>query len=111
MSLPHKDRALRVRVVLYGVLRTAANTGRLELEVDAGTSVRQLVTRVVHTIARTEFEKSLIDAESQDPRPNALIIVSGTEIGALNGLDTALKEGDEILFLPVVHGGAERMKR
>jgi len=111
VSLPHEGRALRVRVVLYGVLRTTANTGQLELEVDAGTSVRQLVAKLVRTIARTEFEKSLIDADSQDARPNALIIISGTEIGALNGLGTTLKEGDEILFLPVVHGGAGPTKQ
>jgi len=111
VSLPHKDGALRVRVILYGVLRTTANVGRLELEVDTGTSVRQLVTKLVHMIARTEFEKSLIDPDSQDPRPNALIIISGTEIGALNSLDTTLKEGDEVLFLPVVHGGAGPTKR
>jgi len=32
-------------------------------------------------------------------------MVSGTEVGALNGLDTMLKDGDEIVFLPVAHGG------
>jgi hypothetical protein len=32
-------------------------------------------------------------------------MVSGTEVGALNGLDTSLRDGDEVVFLPVAHGG------
>lgn len=96
---------MRVRVKLYGVLKTAAKIENLELEIDMASTVRQLVGKLVETIARTEFETYLIDADLKDPRPNALIMVSGTEVGALNGLDTVLREGDEVVFLPVAHGG------
>jgi molybdopterin converting factor small subunit len=47
----------------------------------------------------------LVEGESMDPRPNALIMVSGREIGALDGLDTLLAEGDELSLLPIAHGG------
>jgi molybdopterin converting factor small subunit len=56
-------------------------------------------------IGRPEFETYLMDADTKDPRPNALILVSGTEIGALNGIDSTLRDGDEVVFLPVAHGG------
>jgi len=96
---------LRVHVKLYGVLKTAAKTERLELDFESSTSVRQLVNKLVSVIARPEFETYLIDADTKDPRPNALILVSGTEIGALNGIDSTLRDGDEVVFLPVAHGG------
>jgi molybdopterin synthase sulfur carrier subunit len=96
---------LRVRVKLYGVLKTTAKTGELELDFDASVSVRQLVSRLVNEIGRPEFETYLIDPELKDPRPNALILVSGTEVGALDGIDTMLRDGDEVVFLPVAHGG------
>jgi len=96
---------LRVHVKLYGVLKTAAKTERLELDFESPISIRQLVNRLVSVIARPEFETYLIDADTKDPRPNALILVSGTEIGALNGIDSTLRDGDEVVFLPVVHGG------
>jgi len=96
---------LRVRVKFYGVLKTAANTGGLELDFDGSVSVRQLVSKLVNVIGRNEFERYLIDADLKDPRPNALILVSGTEVGALNGIDTELRDGDEVVFLPVAHGG------
>jgi len=96
---------LRVRVRLYGVLKTAARVENLELDLGMSATVRELVRKLVDTVARAEFETYLIDAELKDPRPNALIMVSGTEVGALNGLDTVLRDGDEIVFLPVAHGG------
>lgn len=96
---------MRVHVKLYGVLKTAAKTERLELDFESPISIRQLVTKLVSVIARPEFETHLIDADTKDPRPNALILVSGTEIGALNGIDSTLRDGDEVVFLPVAHGG------
>lgn len=96
---------MRVHVKLYGVLKTAARTERLELDFESPISIRQLVNKLVSVIARPEFETYLIDADTKDPRPNALILVSGTEIGALNGIDSALRDGDEVVFLPVAHGG------
>ncbi len=96
---------MRVHVKLYGVLKTAAKTERLELDFESPISIRQLVNKLVSVIARPEFETYLIDADTNDPRPNALILVSGTEIGALNGIDSTLRDGDEVVFLPVAHGG------
>ena len=96
---------MRIRVRFYGVLKTAANTETLELTFDGAISVRQLVNKLVNMIARPEFETYLIDADTKDPRPNALILVSGTEIGALNGTGTMLRDEDEVVFLPVAHGG------
>lgn len=90
---------------LYGVLKTAANTNGLELDFDGPVSVRQLVSKLVEVIGRNEFERYLIDTDLKDPRPNTLILVSGTEVGALNGIDTELRDGDEVVFLPVAHGG------
>ncbi len=96
---------MRIRVRLYGVLKTAANTESLELTFDDAVTVRQLVNKLLNMIARPEFEACLIDADTKDPRPNALILVSGTEIGALNGVDTILRDEDEVVLLPVAHGG------
>jgi molybdopterin converting factor small subunit len=96
---------LRVHVKLYGVLKTAAKTERLELDFEGSISIQQLLIKLISVIARPELETCLIDAETKDPRPNTLILVSGTEIGALNGIDTMLEDGDEVIFLPVAHGG------
>jgi molybdopterin converting factor small subunit len=47
----------------------------------------------------------LIDPELDDPRTNALILVNGKEVSVLQGLNTKIKDGDELVLIPVVHGG------
>jgi molybdopterin converting factor small subunit len=34
-----------------------------------------------------------------------LVLVNGREISVLNGLETVVKAGDELVFVPVMHGG------
>jgi len=34
-----------------------------------------------------------------------LILVNDREIGVLNSLETKLNDGDEVVLVPVVHGG------
>jgi len=100
---------LRVRIKLYGVLKTAANIENLELDFEGPISVGQLVNKLVNVISHPEFDECMIDADTKDPRPNTLILVSGTEVGALHGIDTVLRDGDEVVFLPVAHGGSMTM--
>jgi molybdopterin converting factor small subunit len=52
-----------------------------------------------------ELEKTFRDDSLNDSRSNAIILVNGREISVLNGLETNLSNGDEIVFVPVVHGG------
>jgi molybdopterin converting factor small subunit len=35
----------------------------------------------------------------------AMILVNEVDIGLTGGLDTILKQGDELVVLPLVHGG------
>jgi molybdopterin converting factor small subunit len=51
------------------------------------------------------LKQTLIDPELEDPRPNTLILINGKEISVLNGLETMLKDEDEIIFIPVLHAG------
>jgi molybdopterin converting factor small subunit len=34
-----------------------------------------------------------------------LVLVNGKEISVLDRLETLIKDGDEVVFIPVVHGG------
>jgi molybdopterin synthase sulfur carrier subunit len=93
--------ALTVKFV--GALRHASGTGKLALGCPEGTSVRALIVKV--TGNAPELKRSLINQQLDPAYPNALILVNGKEISVLNGLDTKLKDGDEVVFVPVVHGG------
>jgi len=51
------------------------------------------------------FKRTLIDPDLENPRLNTLILVNEKEVSVLNGLETMLKDGDEVVFIPVLHAG------
>jgi len=94
---------VKVKVRLLGVFRGFSGKSGLILKLEKPT-----VGSAVHSLAKllpVEFGRLLIDSELNDPRPNALILLNGREISALNGLETSVGNGDEITLIPVSHGG------
>lgn len=65
--------------------------------------LKEVIKEIVEGMPR--LERTLVDPDLEDPRPNTLILVNGKEISVLNGLETMLKDGDEIVFIPVLHTG------
>ncbi len=93
---------MAVTVKFVGALKHASGVNSKVIEC-AECSVKELVCRISETLP--ELRRSLVAGEVNDFRPNALMLVNGREISILSGLDTALKDGDEVVFVPVVHGG------
>ncbi len=90
----------------YGVFRTAAKTGELVVPVaEKNPTVRRVIFQLLAEERFEELKHLLFDSETSDPRPNALIMVSGREISALKGLETELTASDEVAVLPIAHGG------
>jgi molybdopterin converting factor small subunit len=97
---------MQVRLKLYGVFRSAASTSSLTLEIpEDEPTVKSAIERIFAQGDFGALRSLLIDSTTSDPRPNALIMVSGREINTLKGLETELTEGDELALLPVAHGG------
>lgn len=96
--------AIHVKVRLLGVFRGLSGRGKLPVELEKPTVVGEVIQKLVQSFP-PEFDRVLIDPELNDPRPNALILVNGKEVGVLEGLETEVKEGDEIVLIPVSHGG------
>ena len=95
-----------VPVRLYGVFRSAAGSERVEINIPIDQpTVRAVIAEITSRSDLRELKQLVLDGETRDPRPNALIMVSGREIGTLEGLDTKLKAGDELCLLPIAHGG------
>jgi molybdopterin converting factor small subunit len=94
---------VNVNVKLLGVFRVFSGKNSISLKLKKPT-VREAVEKIAETLS-AESKRMLIDPELNDPRPNALILVNGKEISVLKGLETEVKEGDQIILIPVSHGG------
>ncbi len=94
---------MRVNVRLMGVLRDAAGSHEVRLEVESGSSLGDMVGRLVKELPG--LEDVLIDRVVGSYAPNALILVDGVEASNLEGPSTPLRDGSTLVFLPVTHGG------
>jgi molybdopterin synthase sulfur carrier subunit len=95
---------IQIEVRLLGIFQRLSGKKHFQITLNEQTTVKQFVTKLTE-IFPDEFKQVLVDSQLDDPRPNALILVGGKEIGALQGLETEIKEGDEIVLVPRVHGG------
>ena len=94
-----------VRVRLIGIFRGMAKKEVVILDFEKAATIKDVIFKLAE-IFPSEFEKALIDSELNSPRPNALILLNGREVSVLpRGLESEVKNGDEIVIIPVTHGG------
>lgn len=91
------------KVKFVGSFRGLSGKSVLRLRFAKPISVEVLVGKVVESLPKMKSE--LIDPDSGKPRRNMLVLVNGREISALDGSETVLNDEDEIVFVPVMHGG------
>lgn len=94
---------MTLTIKFIGALRQLSGKTQLTINFQEGMSLKELVTKISQQMPK--LEKAFSDQQLNDSRSNALILINGREISVLNGLETKLKDGDEIVFVPVVHGG------
>jgi len=94
---------MNVTIRFFGVFRSITGKSKLAIKFKDAVLLKEVIKEIVEEMPR--LKRALIDPELEDPRPNTLIMVDGKEISVLNGLETMLKDGDEVVFIPVLHAG------
>jgi molybdopterin converting factor small subunit len=95
---------MSVTVKFVGALRRVANKSTMVISCSTNFSVKDLIQKILLDIP--ELKKDIINQQMDGTIKNTvLILVNEREIGVLNGLDTLLTNEDEIVFIPVAHGG------
>jgi len=92
-----------ITVKFIGAFRSISGKSKLSITAKDAIRLSEVIKRIIEE--KPKIKRALIDPELEDPRPNTLILVNGKEISILNGLDTMIENGDEVVFVPVVHGG------
>jgi molybdopterin converting factor small subunit len=85
-------------VKFIGVFRSTSGKRGLTLKLRKAVTLREAIDKIVQQAPKLKLALS-------DPKPNLLILVNGKEISVLDGLETPVKDKDELVFVPVVHGG------
>jgi molybdopterin synthase sulfur carrier subunit len=93
---------VKVRTIL--AIKKILGKGEIELSVPEKSTLRELVTKLVNNFG-DELASLLLESETRKVLPHIRLMVNGRDIAFLNGMDTVLQPGDEVLILPPVSGG------
>jgi MoaD family protein len=94
---------LPLNIKFVGALRHLSGKNSLTLEIQQGATVKSVVAAISQLIPA--LKHTFTDGDLNDSRSNSLVLVNGVEISVLDGYETKVSEGDEVVFVPVVHGG------
>jgi sulfur-carrier protein len=90
-------------VKFIGALRHLSGKTQFTTNFQEDISIKVLLEKISQEIPN--LKRTFCDQELNDSKSNSLILVNGREISVLNGFETKLNDGDEIVFVPIVHGG------
>lgn len=93
-----------MKVRLFGALSMFSEEKDLHIHFDNEPTIEDVIRFLVTNLGPA-FEKTFLDPIVRNPLPRALILVRGFEISVLQGMETLLKDGDDVVILPVSHGG------
>ena len=88
---------MRVRIRFLGSLRLANSSGKIEVVLPDNSKVIDLIDSVSDDYAEA--------AVTLGNPARSIIMLDGIEIGNLEGLETSIGNGSEVVVVPVTHGG------
>jgi molybdopterin converting factor small subunit len=88
---------------MLGILSDSAGVSEVDLDFPEGSDIGFLLNELIASYQglRADIWDPVIDS----PEPNALILYNGVEVNNLQGLNTRITEGSEVVLLAVTHGG------
>jgi len=92
---------MKVKVRFLGFLARLYGCEETAVEIPENCTLRDLMKVIVKR--KTKFKNAVLNDEGF--KETVLTLINQKDIGVLNGLDTKLKDGDEVVFIPVSHGG------
>jgi len=93
---------MKVRVRAFATLHDLIG-GSMVLELPEGSTIRSLLDELVKRFGKA-FREAVLNEDGK-PIKFVKILVNGRDIDFLSGLDTVLRDGDEVFLFPPVGGG------
>jgi len=95
---------LKIKVRYFTTLRELARTMEEEIEMENGTTLVDLLGKIVLKYGEAAFNY-LYDRKSGAIDPSIQFLVNGMSIRSLQGIRTELKDGNIVAIVPPIGGG------
>ena len=95
---------MKVKVHYLGLIRKLINQSEDEFELEEGASLSVVLDRISGLHGKP-FEKEFYEPGLKDVKMGFVVTVNGVLMGQLNGVDTRLNDGDNVVLMSLMSGG------
>ncbi len=97
--------SISIKVKFLGVLENVFGTKERKMTVEGEfISLRRVLSELQQQAKDNTIFSELFDLQG-NPKRSLIILINGATHEALGGLDVSLRDGDEVVLLPTIHGG------
>ena len=94
---------ININIRFLSLLADYAGEEESNLKVDENSSINDIIKYLTSRYGNN-FKSKILDSQNVLSK-YIIIILNDVDIRSFDGLDTLIKEGDELTFLPVIAGG------
>jgi len=95
---------VKVNVHYLGFIKNLLKKGGEEISLKEGSSLSVLLNKLVG-IYGEPFKKEVFEPGLNDVKTGFVVTVNGVLMGQLNGVETRLTEGDNVILMTLMSGG------
>lgn len=96
---------VKIKIEYLGHVRNLLNTKRQEeIELDEDSTIQDLLN-ILSKKHGEPFKKNIYEPSSSDLKANFIATVNGHLLNQLKGVNTKLKNDDNVTIMPIVSGG------
>ena len=92
---------MKITVRFRGPIAREIENGTLKMEIENGLTLNDLFAKIIE---QNSYLQSIWKKPAEIDR-DSMILCNEVDIGITGGLNTALKDGDILTIVPLVHGG------
>jgi len=95
---------MKVKVQYLGFIKNLINQSEDEFELEEGAPLSELLNKISGMYG-SPFQKEVYEKGIKDVKMGFVVTVNGVLIGQLQGIDTQLCNGDNVILMSLMSGG------
>jgi len=95
---------MKVKVQYLGFIKNLIKRSEDEFDLEEGASLSELLNQVAGIYGKA-FKKEVYEPGLKDVKMGFVVTVNGVLMGQLQGVDTQLNNGDNIILMSLMSGG------
>jgi MoaD family protein len=95
---------MKIKIHYLGLVKTYTNISQDEIELKEGAPLSELLDKLAAEFDK-QFTQDIYEIGAKDVKAMFTVMINGIVIGQLNGVGTKLKNGDNVILMPLMTGG------